>query len=411
MIGAEDDAGREPTHIRARGSGARAMSSVDRDRVAAAHRVAASAVGVSGLQRLTDLATRLLSAPSAGVSVVDAVQTVAGASGWAQRSVGAQIPPADSLGRAVVAAGAPLIVGDARTDPRVAGLPRVRRGQVAAYLGVPVVDATSEFVVGVLAVFDPAPRNWTEADVVPLTQLAESVATELALSAVTTELEAGRLRWGLAIDAAEIGSFDWDLGTGGLTWDDRMVSLFGYERPGFSGTIASRLHPDDLPRVTAAIQATIQTCGGFDAEYRVVLPRGEARWLRSRGRALGNDRGTAVRFLGAAYDTTAQRHGDARVARVLESMSGAFYALDRDWRFGYVNAEAERLLGHRREDLLGGSVWELYPEATAPSSRPSTAARWPRGMSACSRPGAPEDDVALVAIRLQGRAPVAAGAR
>jgi PAS domain S-box-containing protein len=342
------------------------MSPLDPDRVAAAHRVAASAVGVPGLQRLTDLAARLLSAPAAGVSVVDAVQTVAGATGWPQGSVGAQIPSADSLGRAVVAARAPLVIGDARTDPRVAGLPPVRSGQVAAYLGVPVVDATSEFVVGVLAVFDPAPRAWTEADVVLLTQLAESVATELELSAVTTELEAGRLRWSLAIDAAEIGSFDWDLGTGELTWDDRMVTLIGYERTGCSGSIAdftSRLHPDDLPRVTAAIQATIETCGGFDAEYRVLLPTGETRWVRSRGRALGNDRGTAVRFLGAAYETTAQRHSDARVARVLESMSGAFYALDRDWRFGYVNAEAERLLGRSRGELLGESVWELYPEA------------------------------------------------
>ncbi|MCW2678270.1 MAG: Serine phosphatase RsbU, regulator of sigma subunit [Modestobacter sp.] len=366
MIDAEDDAGREPTHIRARGSGARAMSPVDRDRVAAAHRVAASAVGVPGLQRLTDLAARLLSAPSAGVSVVDAVQTVAGATGWAQGSVGAQIPSADSLGRAVVAARAPLVVDDARADRRLAGLPPVRDGQVAAYLGVPVVDASSEFVVGVLAVFDPAPRDWTDADVVLLTQLAESVATELELSAVITELETGRLRWGLAIDAAEIGSFDWDLASGRLSWDDRLMQLFGYERAGFPETIAaftSRLHPDDLERVTSAMRSAIEQCGVFDEEYRVVLPTGETRWVQSRGRTLGNDRGVAVRLLGAAYDTTAQRHGDARVTRVLESMSAAFYALDREWRFTYVNAEAERLVGTAREELLGGSVWELFPEA------------------------------------------------
>jgi PAS domain S-box-containing protein len=342
------------------------MSPLDRDRVAAARRLAASGIGAPGAQRLTELAARLLRAPSAGVSLVDAVQTVAGATGWTAGSVGMQIEAAESLGAAVVTARAPLVVHDARDDPRVAALPRVHCGEVVGYLGVPVVDATSEHVVGVLAVFDPAPRDWTDADVVLLTQLAESVATELELSAVTTELEAGRLRWGLAIDAAEIGSFDWDLGTGRLTWDDRMVDLFGYERAGFSGTIAAftaRLHPDDLPRVTAAIRTTIETCGGFDAEYRVVLPTGEDRWVRSRGRALGNDRGTAVRFLGAAYDTTAQRHGDARVTRVLETMSGAFSALDREWRFTYVNAEAERLLGTAREELLGGSVWELFPDA------------------------------------------------
>ncbi len=44
-------------------------------------------------------------------------------------------------------------------------------------------------------------------------------------------------------------------------------------------------------------------------------------------------------------------------------MSAAFYSLDREWRFNYVNAEAERLLGRSREELLGRNVWELYPAA------------------------------------------------
>jgi PAS domain S-box-containing protein len=44
-------------------------------------------------------------------------------------------------------------------------------------------------------------------------------------------------------------------------------------------------------------------------------------------------------------------------------MSAAFYSLDRQWRFTYVNAEAERLLGRSRGELLGGSIWELFPAA------------------------------------------------
>ena len=44
-------------------------------------------------------------------------------------------------------------------------------------------------------------------------------------------------------------------------------------------------------------------------------------------------------------------------------MSAAFYSLDSDWRFTYVNAEAERLLGRPREELLGGVIWELFPAA------------------------------------------------
>jgi PAS domain S-box-containing protein len=50
-------------------------------------------------------------------------------------------------------------------------------------------------------------------------------------------------------------------------------------------------------------------------------------------------------------------------ARMLEEVPTAFFALSRDWRFTYVNAHAERVLHTRREELLGGNVWALFPAA------------------------------------------------
>jgi PAS domain S-box-containing protein len=180
------------------------------------------------------------------------------------------------------------------------------------------------------------------------------------------EAAAARLRFDLAIDAAGIGSFDWDLVSRRLAWDDRLLEMFGYDRASWPGTIdafVERLHPDDAPRTVAALQHAIDTCGEYDAEFRVVLPTGGTRWVQGRGRALADESGTAVRLLGAAYDTTEPRQADARVARVLESMNAAFFALDREWRFTYVNGEAERVLQRSREELLGGDIWELFPAA------------------------------------------------
>ena len=180
------------------------------------------------------------------------------------------------------------------------------------------------------------------------------------------DTEAARLRAGLAIDAAGIGSFDWDLTSGRLEWDDRLLEIFGYDRATWAGTIdafVERLHPDDATRTLDALQHAIDTCGEYDAEFRVVLPTGETRWVQGRGRALADERGTAVRLLGAGYDTTEHRQTDVRVARVLESMNAAFFALDRGWRFAYVNGEAERVLGRSRGELLGGEIWELFPAA------------------------------------------------
>ena len=54
---------------------------------------------------------------------------------------------------------------------------------------------------------------------------------------------------------------------------------------------------------------------------------------------------------------------DPGSARILESITDAFFALDPDWRFRYVNAAAERLLRRPRAALLGRRLWDLYPDA------------------------------------------------
>ena len=46
-----------------------------------------------------------------------------------------------------------------------------------------------------------------------------------------------QVMWQLAVDAAGIGAFDWDLRTGALRWDDRLLTVFGLTREQFGGTI------------------------------------------------------------------------------------------------------------------------------------------------------------------------------
>ena len=58
-----------------------------------------------------------------------------------------------------------------------------------------------------------------------------------------------------------------------------------------------------------------------------------------------------------------EREARDQVTTILESITDAFYAVDRDWRFTYVNKEAERLLKRPREDLLGLSLWEEFSGA------------------------------------------------
>ena len=321
-----------------------------------------------GLERLAALAARLLGAGSARVVLLGDVQTLVGAAGPQPGEEGEE-PLVQRLCTRTAASGAPLAVADLAADERVPGPAPVAARTVASYLGVPL-SGRDGHVVGALCVFDAAPRTWSGTDAALLGDLAADAVSELELSALSVDHEAAHLRWQLSMTAAGIGSFDWDLVTGELVWDERLTELFGYGTgdgtDGFDGTIeafTARLHPEDLPRVSQALQRCIATCGDFEAEYRVVRPDGSSRWVQARGRALADRSGTAVRLLGAAYDSTTRRGTDVRTARVLESMSSAFYSLDADWRFTYVNAEAEKLLQRRREELLGGSIWELFPDA------------------------------------------------
>ena len=52
-----------------------------------------------------------------------------------------------------------------------------------------------------------------------------------------------------------------------------------------------------------------------------------------------------------------------RASTILESITDGFLALDRDWRFTYVNAEAERLTGLSRRDVIGRDFWGTFPGA------------------------------------------------
>ena len=184
------------------------------------------------------------------------------------------------------------------------------------------------------------------------------------LAALQKQYENERARWELAKEAGEVGTFDYEPATGLLLWDEQLQRMFGYDPATFDQSLdsfAARVHPDDARWHADALQASVDTCGEYDVEYRIVLPGGETRWIHARGRHLPGPDGRTDHLIGAAYDTTGEREASTRVTRVLEAMPAGFYSLDADWRFTHVNAEAERLLGLSRDELLGEVIWEAFP--------------------------------------------------
>ncbi|MFC8192619.1 SpoIIE family protein phosphatase [Cellulomonas sp. NPDC057328] len=336
-------------------------------RTAAARRMLRAEAGGGALQALVELAGRLLGTPSAEVSLLTDERVVVGAVDPRPGRVGTRTSLEESLCARVGAVGERLVVADVSADDRVAASAAVADGRVGAYLGVPL-RGDDRRVVGALCVYQPAPRAWTAQDVATLEHLAGAAATQLEVDALDREYaRVDRLALlDAAAHAAGLGTFQWDLATGALHWDASLLEVFAYDSASFGGTIdafTARLHPDDVAPVSAALDAAVAACGVYEAEFRVLRPDGTLRWLNARGRALAGPSGRAEQVIGVTTDTTALRAGEERVQQILEDMTVAYFWLDPRWRFGYVNAEAERILGSTRERLLGGDVWELFPAA------------------------------------------------
>jgi two-component sensor histidine kinase len=132
--------------------------------------------------RLTRMVTRLLGVPVSLVSLVDdrrqffkSQQGLQGAVSEAR-----QTPLSHSFCQHVVIEQAPLIVTDAANDPRVRDNPAIPDIGVKAYLGVPLT-LPSGHVIGSLCAIDTTPREWSEADLKSLSDVAEIVMSEIGL--------------------------------------------------------------------------------------------------------------------------------------------------------------------------------------------------------------------------------------
>lgn len=277
--------------------------------------------------RIARTAALLLRAPRAAVVLVDADRL------WHKARIGVpagQYPRAGSLADLMVRDPGTVFSSDVTQDPRFASLrDSLSQVDVRFYAGAPIIAPGGE-AIGVLSVGDTeAHAPHTEAERLALEDLAALASDMLVHDAET--IEAGRKarldqrRVELALDAAGLGEFEWDIAEDRIFVSERMKVLTGVKArssPGDGGEASFRfVHPDDAARLREAVERGLRSEGRYQAEYRMIRPDdGRLRWMQGSGVVVPEPTGPTRRVIGVVRDITDRKSEEEHRETLLSEM-------------------------------------------------------------------------------------------
>jgi PAS domain S-box-containing protein len=174
---------------------------------------------------------------------------------------------------------------------------------------VVVLTGLANEVLGVRAVQDGA-QDYLVKGETAAAMMGRAIRFAIERKRAEEAFQAAEQRLTLAVDAAQIGIWDWDQLTGKIAWSQNVKLLFGLapDEPGDPYETFSRiLHPDDSCAVQETIEQAQATGQPYTHEYRVLWPDGSVHWIEGRGRVLRNNQGQAVRLMGTVMDVTERK--------------------------------------------------------------------------------------------------------
>jgi signal transduction histidine kinase len=189
----------------------------------------------------------------------------------------------------------------------------------------------------------------------------------------------------IAIDAAQLGRWDWEIATGTLNWSEGTRRMYEVPLEGPVGveTFQRLVHPDDKPLIAAAMEDGMQG-RPIDVQFRILFKDGRIRWIHSRGRTVSDERGRPMRIIGVKVDVTERKAAEqrlqeqqrnlahsARVSMAGELSSALSHELNQPLAAILANAAAaRRFLTHDPPDMQ--EISEIL-EAIAEDNRRAAA--------------------------------------
>lgn len=202
------------------------------------------------------------------------------------------------------------------------------------------------------------------------TQLEERVARrteELAETNLELETNSSRLR--MAIESTQLGTWDYNPGTGELYWSKECRTVYGIplDLPASFELFSKLIHPDDKVWVQEKIADSIrpELKGRYDLSYRINrYDNGEMRWIKVKG-TVYFEQEQAVRFIGTVLDITdikLAQEESSKLAAIIASSDDAIVSKTLEGVITSWNRSAERMFGFTAAEMIGESIYKLIPE-------------------------------------------------
>lgn len=173
--------------------------------------------------------------------------------------------------------------------------------------------------VGVIELFSRAPRVRDPQLLETLGTIGEPLAQFMDNRRAWQEVDANRHRLALALEAARMGTWEWDAATNIMRFSTTAREILGFDLATFDGApneLFSNVHPDDRERVERAVTASLLSGESLWIEHRV-LPGHGPRWVETRGRVGRAAGGTVRGMTGVVIDVTARKLAEMERDRLL----------------------------------------------------------------------------------------------
>jgi diguanylate cyclase (GGDEF)-like protein/PAS domain S-box-containing protein len=187
--------------------------------------------------------------------------------------------------------------------------------------------------------------------------ITDRVEAENALRQAEERLE-------LALKASRLGLYDLNVQTGVAVVNDEYARMLGYEPAEFAETNQKwieRLHPDDLPRVSAFYQAYVRgEVAEYQVEFRQRTKSGKWKWILSIGRIMERDaNGEPLRMVGTHLDIDERKEGEQRLRQehdfsqaLIDCLPTVFFLFDAEGRFLRWNKRLEKVSGFGAAEIF-----------------------------------------------------------